>query len=379
MSAASAEGDASAKRAASPTASRGLGSPGRRRGVPPPQLTTACAPTPPDASISPGDSGAAWTPSAAEGGRVCVVLDFDLTLARVHVYKELCRLGFGSQPSELGKEKIFGNEERISMLTAFLTRLRGRQCHITVLTNNTEQAVCECLEIGGLSHFVDEVVTVDPCSTKGRDMKRLRPPGVTRWVFADDDVQNIRSVERETMQRVPCILVDGGQGLQPRHIAAIEQAAFPTHDFGTLASKWGSLGQLPAISPTFGQRTSTCGQSRGGQTPEAVPRSGPASRISMGSRSPRRTSTSASHCMDCHDEFGESLGQTLHRAVSLVAKTPAEEEGLPIPTPAQPRASVGFVGRQVPAPMLDLQCELAGPASSFGASGPSDAPVTGDL
>eukprot|EP00756_Hemistasia_phaeocysticola_P035928 Hpha_TRINITY_DN16611_c6_g2::TRINITY_DN16611_c6_g2_i1::g.179690::m.179690 len=189
----------------------------RKRAKPKLMLTNSMV----DTALSPGET---WTPAP---GRVCVVLDFDLTLARIHVYKELRKVGFGATPGMLGVEEIFGGSQRFGMMQKFLERLHARRAYVAVLTNNSEEVVLECLALGGLSKMVDLVISVNPSSTKGRDFSRLRPPGVTRWVFADDDSRNIRSVERETRRRVPCIQVDGGEGLQQRHIDAIEAAAFP--------------------------------------------------------------------------------------------------------------------------------------------------------
>jgi len=189
----------------------------RKRNKPKLLLTNSMVET----ALSPGET---WTPAP---GRVCVVLDFDLTLAQIHVYKALRKLGFGAHPGMLGAEKIFGDAQRFEMIQKFLERLRGRRAYIAVLTNNSEEVVQECLQLAELQKLVDMVISVNPSSTKGRDFSRLRPPGVTRWVFADDDSRNIRSVERETRRRVPCIKVDGGQGLQQHHIDTIEAAAFP--------------------------------------------------------------------------------------------------------------------------------------------------------
>eukprot|EP01065_Artemidia_motanka_P007016 TRINITY_DN13442_c1_g1_i1.p1 TRINITY_DN13442_c1_g1~~TRINITY_DN13442_c1_g1_i1.p1 ORF type:complete len:323 (+),score=115.58 TRINITY_DN13442_c1_g1_i1:182-1150(+) len=265
-------------------------SPSRRRPPPKLSLTGSVA----ELSLSP--AGETWTPAA---GRACIVLDFDLTLASIHVYKELRKLGFGAQPSELGQDMIFGGATRHSMLVNFLTSMRQRRCHVAVLTNNSEDTVVECLRLGGLLQFVDQVISVDPSSTKGRDFSRLRPPGVSRWVFADDDTRNIRSVERETRRRVPCVLVEGGCGLQARHLAAIEEAAFP---------------------PQFNQ---TCGSDLSKQPSEGV--------ANLSLQSVRASEGSGGDDSD-HDRTvaspatAESLGATVHRALSTFY-VPPEEDG----------------------------------------------------
>eukprot|EP01062_Namystynia_karyoxenos_P069447 TRINITY_DN64942_c0_g1_i1.p1 TRINITY_DN64942_c0_g1~~TRINITY_DN64942_c0_g1_i1.p1 ORF type:complete len:432 (+),score=60.83 TRINITY_DN64942_c0_g1_i1:98-1297(+) len=159
-----------------------------------------------------------WTPGP---GRVCVVLDFDLTLAACHVHKELRRTGFMARPQALGLELIFGSAGRQEMIRDFLKRLRSLDAYVAVLTNNSEDIVRECLELGGYAEFVHEVLVAE--RDKGSDMRKLRPPGVARWIFVDDDMRNIRSVQHATRQRVPCVHIDGGSGMQQHHIDRVEQ------------------------------------------------------------------------------------------------------------------------------------------------------------
>eukprot|EP01062_Namystynia_karyoxenos_P022689 TRINITY_DN18718_c0_g1_i1.p1 TRINITY_DN18718_c0_g1~~TRINITY_DN18718_c0_g1_i1.p1 ORF type:complete len:340 (+),score=59.19 TRINITY_DN18718_c0_g1_i1:97-1020(+) len=246
-----------------------------------------------------------WTPAP---GRPCIVLDFDLTIAQCHVYKELRKRGMFAKPSELGTEFIFGDAERRATLGSFFNRMRAMGAYIAVLTNNSEEVVSECLKLGGLAHAVDQLISVDPCSTKGKDFSLLRPPGVTRWVFADDDLRNIRSVERETRGRVPCILVDGGKGMQPQHLAAVEDGAFGGFAQHLRQATKGNKG-----SPPHGlDGTGTWGASFGaGQTSGLLPcpRS-PSPRPDE--RSPLSGGTGAGD----KDEGLEFLGETIRRALS---------------------------------------------------------------
>eukprot|EP01065_Artemidia_motanka_P020625 TRINITY_DN24682_c1_g1_i1.p1 TRINITY_DN24682_c1_g1~~TRINITY_DN24682_c1_g1_i1.p1 ORF type:complete len:305 (+),score=12.61 TRINITY_DN24682_c1_g1_i1:573-1487(+) len=183
-----------------------------------------------------------WTPAP---GRVCVVLDFDLTMAACHVHKELRRLGFGYEPTSLGRSQIFGPPERQKALREFLLRLKSLKVHIAVLTNNSEAVVRSCLQIGGLDDLVDDIVAVE--QDKGRDIRKLRPAGITQWVFVDDEIRNIRSVLGATRERVPCVLVDGGCGLQQRHMDQVIKLATSSLQF---LSPSASVSTLEAVSPT---------------------------------------------------------------------------------------------------------------------------------
>eukprot|EP00756_Hemistasia_phaeocysticola_P008741 Hpha_TRINITY_DN14713_c0_g3::TRINITY_DN14713_c0_g3_i1::g.103084::m.103084 len=163
-----------------------------------------------------------------------LVLDFDLTISSTHVWYTLGRSGTGrieaARVPELSTELLYGREDRRDLLGALFTDLRAAGVLMLVLTNNYQAVVESCLRrTDYLRHFTAVIGRERP-GTKGQIVVDLRSQNrrcTGPWVFVDDDVHNVRSVEIANQGKVHCLHVDGESGMMDRHMSALRRLLIP--------------------------------------------------------------------------------------------------------------------------------------------------------
>jgi len=140
-----------------------------------------------------------------------LVLDFDCTLAALHMYTlRRTREGAAARAADSAAffSKIFGGPERIAKLQAFLRSVRSKGVHVAIVSNGLEEEIGAALASAGIAELVDTVRGSESQASAGTADKpayiaRLcaergdATRDVTHVCFADDDRSNFPAAAAE--------------------------------------------------------------------------------------------------------------------------------------------------------------------------------------